>query len=210
VDAAAMDHLDGRRADPLYAPYWHKQQRRIIERDYGDALAALDLSAATVDRLVDLLTARREAAADAGDVAPAYGLEGPDAKLAIKQAVDSLTAQIRQLAGSEAAYGQLETAPAASQFKSVLADTVAVDLAQAGNPLTSDQLSALARDYVASAYDPAGAPVVAPLQQDQAFLTRAGAYLRPTQVEALKDFLDEERQTLRVSGPAAEEEGSGN
>jgi len=40
-------------------------------------------------------------------------------------------------------------------------------------------------------------------RQDQAFLSRAGAYLRPAQVGALKDFLEEERQTLRASGPAA-------
>jgi hypothetical protein len=207
ADVDPRDHLDGRRDDPGYAFVWHRQQQRIIERQYGDAIAALGLTESASARLKELLTARREAVVDARDAALQAGLAGPEVNLAVEQSVDACTEEIKQLVGSDAYYGQIELAPTVSACKSLLENTVGLDLAAKGNPLTNAQLYALAQNYVEATDgpDPSGgspAPDAATglTPRYQALLDRVSGGLNPAQAASVRDFLVEQVQTLRVSG----------
>jgi len=201
------DHLDGRRDDPGFALVWHRQQRRIIERQYGYTIASLHLPASSATELRELLTARREAAVDGRDAAIRVGLAGPEVNLAVEQSIDAFTDQIKQLVGSDIYYGQLELAPTISACKELLDNTVGVDLAAKGEPLTNDQMYSLAHDYVDAAYGPASsiAPQAADMgncltPQYQALLDHASVGVSPSQASSIRDFLVEQVETLRVSG----------
>jgi hypothetical protein len=147
-----LDHLDGRRDDPLYSKFWHEQQRRIIERQYGYAINSLNLPEETSSKLTDLLTARREAAVDARDAAQQLGIVGPQANVAVKQSVDALTDEIKQLVGSDAYNSRIELAPTLSACADLLDGAVGSNLDAQGAALTADQLYSLAEDYVSTVY----------------------------------------------------------
>jgi hypothetical protein len=208
VESNAEDHLDGRRYDPGYAAAWHRQQQAIIERQYGYAIASLNMPNAEASRLFELLTARREAAADARDIAQQLGIVGPQAKVAVQQSVDALTDDIKQLVGDDAYYGYIEPAPTISTCKALLESAVEHSLATQGDPLTTDQLYSLAEDYVNSVYSPAAS--IGPQDPDsstgltpqyQAFLDKASGKLTPTQVSAFREYLVKEVQSAGSSGP---------
>ena len=189
-----MDHMDGLRDDPNFAPIWHRRQQEIIERQYGYAVASLKLPAGEAESLMELLTARREAVVDARDVAAQMGVVGPQAKMAVRQSLVALTEEIKQLAGPDAYYGVLELAPTVSACESLLEGTVGVDLASKGEPLTTDQLYTLAEGYVDAAYGPGTqAPSQAPesgvTPQLQALLIRTDADASPVQAEAIREFV---------------------
>jgi hypothetical protein len=204
VETDAVDHLDGRRDDPAFAPTWHTLQQDIIERQYGYAVASLDLPEGDAARLMELLTARREAVVDARDVAAQMGIVGPQANMAAKQSLDALTDEIKQLVGPDAYYGVLELAPTVSTCESRLESTVGVDLVSKGEPLTTDQLYTLAEAYVDAAYGPGtqadphdSDSVLTP--QLQALLLRTAADASPTQAEAIREFVVAQIQALGVS-----------
>lgn len=195
----AEDHLDGLRDDPAYALAWHLQQQRIIERQYGHAIASLNLPDAESGKLFELLTARREAVADGRDAAQELGIVGPEAKLAVRQPVEALTEEIKQLVGPAAYYGRIELAPTISTCAGRLQDNVGAGLAAQGEPLTTDQLYSLAADYVGAVYSPAASagpqdPDIAggltPQYRD--FLARASATLTAAQLDAFHAFLAEQ------------------
>jgi len=203
----ARDHLDGRRDDPGFALIWHRQQQRIIERQYGYTIASLHLPASTAAELRILLTARREAVVDGRDAAIQVGLAGPEVNVAVEQSVDGFTDQIKQLVGSNVYYGQLELAPTISACKALLDNTVGVDLAAKGEPLTNDEMYSLAHDYVDAAYGlAASSEQQAPdpgsnlTPQYQALLDHVSAGVSPSQASSIRDFLVEQVETLRVSG----------
>jgi hypothetical protein len=205
VEADAMDHLDGRRDDPGFAPTWHRLQQDIIERQYGHAVASLNLPEGGAARLKELLTARREAVVDARDVAARLGIVGFQANMAAKQSQDALTDEIKQLVGPGAYYGVLELAPTVSTCESLLESTVGVDVASKGEPLTTDQLYTLAEGYVDAAYGPGtqadphdSDSVLTP--QLQELLHRTAADASPIQTEAVREFVVGQIQALQVSG----------
>jgi hypothetical protein len=207
VEWGAEDHLDGRRDDPGYALIWHRQQHRIIERQYGYAIASLNLPDAESAKLADLLTARREAAADARDIAQQFGIVGPQAKVAVQQSVDALTDEIKQLVGSDAYFGRIELAPTISTCKALLESTVGLDLASQGDPLTKDQLYSAAEDFVGAVYSPAAS--VGPQEPDSStgltpqyldFLDKVSGKLSAAQVSAFHDFLVKQVQGVGDSG----------
>jgi hypothetical protein len=190
------EHLDPRRYDPASALAWHRQQQRIIERQYGHAIESLNLPKDASARLAELLTARREAVADARDVAQQLGIVGPQAKVAVQQSVDALTDEIRQLVGDDAYYGRIELAPTISTCKALIEGTVGFDLSTQGEPLTTDQLYLAAEAYVNAVYSPAAS--TGPQDPDastgltpqfQAFLDKVSGALTPTQVSAFRDYL---------------------
>jgi hypothetical protein len=201
------DHLDGRRDDPGFALVWHRQQQRIIERQYGYAIASLHLPPSSAAELRELLTARREAAVDGRDAAIQVGLAGPQVNLAVEQSLDAFTDQIKQLVGLDVYYGQLELAPTISACKALLDNTVGVDLAAKDEPLTNDQMYSLAHDYVDAAYGPAASsqpqatdPGSTLTPQYQALLDHVSSGVSPSQASSIRDFLVEQVETLKVSG----------
>jgi hypothetical protein len=216
VELDPSDHRDGIRYDPGFAAAWHRQQQRIIDRQYGEVLAALDLPEGTRARLKELLVARREAIADAADAAGRFGIEGPQAKMAVKLSTDGISDEIRQLAGSESANTQIELAPAISDFKSVLEGAVAPDLASRGFPLTPEQMFALSKGYIEGTYavvtaGPAQPQVPDPetglTPQYQELLLQASAYLGPEQIAGVRDFLAAQVRAVRSDAPSSEGAG---
>ncbi len=213
VEADAMDHLDGRRGDPAFAPVWHRRQQGIIERQYGHAVASLNLPEGVASTLKELLTIRREAVIDARDVAAQMGIVGPQANAAAKQSLDALTDEIKQLVGPDAYYGVLELAPTVSTCESLLEGTVEVDLAAKGDPLTRDQLYTLAEGYVDAAYSPRAQ--AEPQDYDpsgltpqlQELLLRTAADASPLQLEAVREFVLGQADALQA--PASSAGGQG-
>jgi hypothetical protein len=204
------EHLDPRRYEPGYALAWHRQQQRIIERQYGYAIESLNLPDAASARLAELLTARREAVADARDVAQQMGIVGPQAKVAVQQSVDAFTDEIRQLVGDDAYYGRIELAPTISTCKALLESTVGINLSTQGEPLTTDQLYSAAEAYVNAVYSPAASTgsqdpdsSTGLTPQFQAFLDKVSGMLTPTQVSAFRDYLVKEVQAAGNSGAAS-------
>jgi hypothetical protein len=216
VEVDAADHLDGLRDDPGFAPLWHRQQQRIIERQYGYAVASLNLADGDAVRLIGLLTARREAAADARDAAVRMGIVGPQANVAVKQSVDELTGEIEELVGTDAYSGLIELAPTVSTCESLLEGTVGLDLDAKGDPMTKDQLYALAQGYVDAAYapgsqaDPQDCDSSGLTPRLQALLLQVCGQVSPTQANAVRDFLVGQARASRVSAEASPDGEPGN
>ena len=175
----------------------------------------MDLPEGTCSRLKELLAARREALADAADAAERFGIEGPQAKLAVKLSTDAISDEIRQLAGSESANRQIELAPAISDFKTVLEGAVAPDLATKGFPLTAGQMFALSKGYIEGTYAVVSALPAQPQVPDpgtgltpqyQELLVQASAYLSPEQVAGVRDFLA--AQIRAVQGDVSSSDGA--
>jgi hypothetical protein len=209
VELNAEDHLDGLRYDPGYALAWHRQQQGIIERQYGYAIESLNLPDGASAKLAELLTARREAVADARDVAQQLGIVGPQAKVAVQQSVDALTDEIKQLVGDDAYYGHIELAPTISTCKALLEGSIGLDLSAQGHPLTMDQLYSLAEAYVNAVYSPAAS--TGPQDPDtstgltpqfQGFLDKVSDKLTPTQVSAVHEYLVKQVRTAGDSDRA--------
>jgi hypothetical protein len=210
VEVDADDHQDGRKDAPGYALAWHNQQRRIIERQYGHAIASLDLPDTKADKLIDLLTARREAIVDGREAAQQMGIVGPEANVAVRQSVEADTEEIKQLVGSEAYFGTLELAPTISSCKALLESSVGSELAAAGNPLSTDQLYLLAADYVGAVYSPAASEgpqdpdsTTGLTPQYQAFLDKISTRLTPDQVSAFHSFMVKQSQALQISADSS-------
>jgi hypothetical protein len=207
IEVGSDEHRDGYRNDPGYALAWDRQQRRIIERQYGHAIASLNLPADKAEQLFELLTARREATIDGRDAAQQLGVVGPEANTAVRISVESDTDQIKQLVGSDAYFGTIELAPTISTCKALLESSVANELAITGNPLSTDQLYSLAADYVGAVYSPAASagpqevdPASGLTPQYQAFLDKVSPRLTPEQVSAFRSFLLKESGAVQPPG----------
>lgn len=207
AEVDAEDHRDGLRDDPKYSLAWHRQQRLIIERQYGFAIASLGLSESDGEKLTGLLTARREATIDGRDAAQRLGIVGPEANLAVKQAVDADTDEIKRMVGEDAYFGCIEPAPVISSCRAFLENSVGTELASQGNPLTAGQLYSLAADYVGAVYSPAASE--GPQEPDsttgltpqcQAFLDKVSTRLTPDQVSAFHGFLVRQSQPQHIDG----------
>jgi hypothetical protein len=206
----AEDHDDGLRDEPGCALAWHRQQRLIIERQYGYAIASLNLPDADAERLAELLTARREATIDGRDAAQQLGIVGPEANAAVRQSVDADTDEIKQLVGEDAYYACIELAPTISTCKAFLESSVGTELASGGKPLSTGQLYSLAADYVGAVYSPTASqgpqdpdPKTGLTPQYQAFLDKASPKLTPDQMSAFHDFLVRQTQALQAAGDSA-------
>jgi hypothetical protein len=207
IEVNADDHSDGLRDDPGYSLAWHRQQRLIIERQYGHAIASLNLPEAEAEQLSELLTERREAIIDGRDAAQQLGIVGPEANLAVKQSIDADTDEIKKLIGDEAYYGRIELAPTISTCKAFLEGSMGTDLASGGNPLSADQLYSLAADYVGAVYSPAASlgpqdpdPATGLAPQYQAFLDKVSSRLTPDQVSAFRAFFVKQTESARIAG----------
>jgi hypothetical protein len=204
VETGSIDHLDGLRDEPGFAPAWHRQQQRIIERQYGYAVDSLNLPESEAARLRDLLTARREAVADGRDAAARMGIVGPQANAAVKQSVDELTGEIVELVGPDAYFGRIELAPTVSTCESLIEGAVGADLASKGDPMTRDQLYSLAEAYVDAAYSPGSADDAQSggpsglTPRLQALLDRVSGQVSPAQAEAVRAFLFEQARASRA------------
>jgi hypothetical protein len=190
------------RKDPAYAAIWRKQQLRSVQRQYGDALAALKLPPDQLAKLKDLLVARIDANLDASEAAQDEGLSGREVGLAIRDSISAVNDEIKGLIGDDA-FSRLQTTPQTSMAKTMLENTVAVDLEGAGVPLTPDQLTSLAAIYNQTMRRPgAGAlpgwqspdPQTGLAPADEALLNQAGQTLSPAQLPTLRDYLLEVRQ----------------
>jgi hypothetical protein len=195
-------NLSEMRKDPAYAAIWRKQQLRNIQRQYGDAFAALKLPPDQLAKLKDLLVTRNDANLDASEAAQEAGLTGRDVSLAIRNATNSVNDEIKALIGDDK-FTQLQTTPQTSMAKTMLENTVAVDLEGAGQPLNSDQLASLAAIYnQTQRQPPAGAgqgwqtpdPQTGLAPVDEALLNQASQSLTPAQLPILRDYLLEVRQ----------------
>ncbi len=195
-------NLSEMRKDPAYAAIWRKQQLRNIQRQYGDAFAALKLPPDQLAKLKDLLVARNDANLDASEAAQEEGLAGRDVSLAIRNATNGVNDEIKALIGDDG-FAQLQTTPQTSLAKTMLENTVAVDLEGAGLPLTPDQLTSLAAIYNQTMRHPGTGgfqgwqtpdPQTGLAPADDALLNQAGQSLSPAQVPILRDYLLELRQ----------------
>jgi hypothetical protein len=195
-------NLNDMRKDPAYAAIWRKQQLRNIQRQYGDAFAALKLPPDQLAKLKDLLVTRNDANLDASEAAQEAGLAGRDVSLAIRNATNAVNDEIKALIGDDS-FSQLQTTPQTSMAKTMLENTVAVDLEGAGQPLSPDQLASLAASYnQTQRQPPAGAvqgwqtpdPQTGLAPADEALLNQASQSLTPAQLPILRDYLLEVRQ----------------
>jgi hypothetical protein len=196
-------NADDMRKDPAYAALWHKQQLRNVQREYGEAIAALKLPPDQVAKLRELLVGREEARADAREAGQAAGLTARDLNLATTQAAGAVNDEIKGVIGADA-FQQLQTAPQTGGFKLMIENTVAIDLNGAGTPLTPDQESELVAAYAQAARPPPGAgkgsawitpnPDTGLAPSDQATLDAAGKVFGPDQMAIIKENLLEQRQ----------------
>jgi hypothetical protein len=141
---AAGNLMDQMRKDPAYAALWHKQQLRSIQRQYGDAIAAMHLSTDQQTTLRDLLVARNEARLDAREEAQNQGLTGRELNLAVTAAADGVNDEIKAQIG-DAGYQQLQQSTQVGTFKMMVASTVGVDLEAAAVPLSASQATVVAQ-----------------------------------------------------------------
>jgi hypothetical protein len=194
--------FDSMRKDPAYAWIWRKQQLRNIQRQYGDAIAAMKLSPDETAKLRNLLLERVNSQTDAREAAQQAGLSLEEVNQAVSQAQSEVNDEIKSLIGDDD-YKQL-LLPPSSMFKMLIGNTVGLDLEMAGSPLTPAQTTSLAQAYSEgvrnSGYGLFGGPNQTPDSEtgltpnSQALLDRMTPSLTPDQIPVIKDYLLEQLQ----------------
>jgi RNA polymerase sigma factor (sigma-70 family) len=185
--------------DPEYAAMWRKQQLRTVLKQYGDALAALNLPPEKLAKLKELMVLETEIDEDAKDAARAAGLTGESSQKAVRQARNGVHEEIKALLGDQATT-QLAREALAGPHKPRIEDTFAIDLKASGMPLSPEQVTSLAlgfrdvirtfepKDRLADPPDPRTG--LTPLQQ--ALLDRYAQHLTPAQLQVTRTFFIEE------------------
>jgi hypothetical protein len=185
--------------DAVYAAAWRKQQLRTVLKQYGDALAALNLPREKLAKLTELMVLETEIDEDAKDAGKAAGLIGENLRLASVQARNGIHEEIKALLGDQATT-QLAREALAQPHKPQIEDTFGIDLKAAGMPLSSEQLTSLAlgfrdvirafepKDRLAEPPDPRSG--LTPIQQ--ALLERYAQHLTPAQAEVARNYFIEQ------------------
>jgi hypothetical protein len=198
--SSAQPHVisvDDMRKDPDGAALWRKHERRHIQRLYGETLAAMNLPPGELAKLRDLLVDRDAARMDAVDAAHQAGLSESETRIASAQAISDVDGEIRALIG-DANLKALQ-GPQAAQYKTMIEDSIGIDLTIEGSPLTTTQSAQLARLWtdgisrnMPNAWVPDPSTGLTPLFQS--ILDHAATILAPEQVPVLKAYLLEQVQ----------------
>jgi RNA polymerase sigma factor (sigma-70 family) len=212
VSAAAAGvkviHLkDVIRDHPEYAALQRKELRREIVREYGHAIAALNLSSDMATQLKELLVERETAISDAQGAVTESGLpwDSAAANKAASDAAKESNQAIIALIGSDTddRLEALKGTMSSGNLNPV--DDLALDLDDAGVAISTDQSQTLAQwmhDLGNPAKNPdAGTPgykeVDASTWQsplDQQFFAKAATILTPTQLQVLETSSAENNQ----------------
>ncbi len=194
--ARAARMLDLQR-DPAYQALEKKQLRRFMLRQYGDALASLNLPPDQLAQLKDLMASR---VFSGGDPRLA-GLEqgSPAYMQAMRAASQAVNQQIDALIGPEG-QRKLQDAQMLTTAQNQVNTNYAPDFAEGGVPLTPEQTTGLAqllnpRNLVGrgpAANQPDPETWLTP--RDQKLLEQAAQVLSPAQLEILKGDRAEQNQ----------------
>ena len=183
---------------PEYAALAARDSRRNILRQYGDALAALNLPPEQLAKMRDLLVERELSTNDAQQAAEAAGLQRGTAawRDAMQQATDSVEQEMTAVLGTDS-HPVFQKLQNESGYLSQVQYTYAPDFADAGAPLNADQSRALA-EVMATARNPGGAvpaqmrgfnqadPDTGLSPYDNQLLAAAAQILSPAQLQVLK------------------------
>jgi hypothetical protein len=199
--APSASGLNDMRKNPEFMALWRKGQLRSIQQRYGDAFAALKLSPEKIAKFKELTLEQSEAATDARDAARSAGLTAQETGTAVQAAVKEVTDEINGLLGEDG-FRRLQGQMEVNDVKSMIRNTLAIDLSGAGVGLSSDQLSALATIFVPrtrSVNPPAQGwqipdPQTGLAPSDQAMIEQAAQTLSPAQMPILKAYVLEQRQ----------------
>jgi len=213
---AAPDDADGMKTihisdiikeHPEFAAVWAAQQRRNMLRQYGPALAKLNLPPDQLAKLKDLLVERDMSAMDAQQAAEAAGLKqgSPGWRDAMTQAAAAAEQDITNLMGTNGAQF-LQRLQARANFENQVENTYSADFADGGAPLNPEQSAALAQAMADANYAgrstadrPANYNLVDPTTgltpHESRVLQSAAATLTPAQLEIYKaDLLQSHQQ----------------
>jgi len=195
---------------PEFAALWAAQQRRNVLRQYGPALAALNLPSDQLAKLKDLLVERSLSEQDAQQAAEAAGLKQGTAawRAALQQAEAPVDQEMGALVGTDGAQFAARLQNQGSAQNQVQF-TYGPDFDQAGASLNSDQAHVLAlaianASYVglSTATRPANYNQVDPdtmlTPHDNRILDAASATLSPAQLQVLKADLIEPHQQAAI------------
>jgi RNA polymerase sigma factor (sigma-70 family) len=203
--------LDILQTHPEYAALERKEMRHSTVRAYGRAIEALKLPPDEAAQVKELLVEREFASYDAHQIADAAGLgqDSPEMGKAIAQAEAPANQALDALIGADDR-GKLEALKGTTFYSTGNGvDDLAVDLADAGLGISSDQVVTLAQmqhDLEDSSKNP-GATVPgyrdvnpdtweSPLDQD--FFSKATALLTPDQLQVVKTSRTEENQRQAI------------
>jgi cell division septum initiation protein DivIVA len=183
---------------PEYAALAARESRRNILRQYGDALAALNLPPDQLSKMKDLLVERELSTNDAQQAAEAAGLQRGTQpwRDAMQQATDSVDQEMTAVLGTDS-HPVFQKLQNESNYLNQIQYNYAPDFSEAGAPLNADQTRALA-DAMAAARNP-GATTPAQMRADYVadpdtqltpydnrLLTAAAQVLSPAQLQVLK------------------------
>ncbi|HTB79581.1 MAG TPA: hypothetical protein VK717_01710 [Opitutaceae bacterium] len=192
------------RNDPGYAAFLHRQELRDLNRVYGEELAKLNLSPDKLAKVKDLLIARSDAIKDARETAQDSGLDRASMKSVITKATNDVDDEIKNLVGPDT-FAQVQATQKTSETKMIIQSEVGVDMTSAGTPLSSDQVSALAKILIASqnvANDPLHRTMAVDqgsidsqtglTPQYQVMLNQATNVLSPAQIPILQQYFSDQ------------------
>jgi len=191
---------------PEYAALYAKQERRNIDRIYGDGLGTLILAPDQLSKLKDLLVERQMSNMDAQREAETAGLQrdSPAWMEAMKQASQDTQQQIAAIMGTNAD-GTLAQLQTRVRIQGEVEYTYRPDFSDAGVPLNPAQSSGLVQAMADANYTgkdmstrPEGYnetdPTTGLTPHDNRILDSASRVLSPAQLQILKTDLIEVKQ----------------
>jgi RNA polymerase sigma factor (sigma-70 family) len=186
------------REHPEYAALMRKDIRRNVVRQYLSAIGALNLSPDEAGKLKELLVERDLASFDAHEAEAEAGVadDSAGARKADSEATKESNLAITALIGSDA-NEKLEALKGTMNGSQNDVDDMALDLADAGHPISADQSQALAQwlhDLGNASKNPdAGTPGYRDIDPDtwqspfdRQFFTNAATILSPEQLQILE------------------------
>jgi hypothetical protein len=190
------------RTDPAYARILEKEQIRNVNRQFGAALAQLNLPPEKLQKLRELLAARANAAKDARDVGQRQGLEGDDLKAAVSAAVDEVNRELVDLIGQDHLTSLIQ-AQKANETATMLRDQVGPEFESTGVPLTSAQWEQLTNLYLESMKASSGSthlslniepvdPKTGLTPTYERMLAKASGFLSPNQIPVIKQYFTDQ------------------
>lgn len=203
---SARNPTDDMKKVPAMADLLRKQERRTLFSRYGEVFAAMNLPPDQLAKLKNLVLDQQEAPTDARDAALRAGIQDgtPEMAKAQAQAASQVAKEVQALLGADG-YAQFQQLAQESTMKRIIEGQVGLDLADAGAPLSAEQLTTLSKIY-AGVQDPQNNPeFVAMMRQppdlqtgltalDQAIIERAAPFLSAPQLKILRQSLVDQRQ----------------
>jgi hypothetical protein len=132
--------------DSEYAPFWQKQQRRFILKQYGASISSLGLPANQTEELKQLLTQRADIQGDAASIARTVGLDGSAIRTAMITSTEDIERRIEGILGSEKYANFKEDTSAIAVFKTQV-ESVALDMSESSPPISAEQQHKLIKLY---------------------------------------------------------------